>query len=109
MKYTIKCTWKHGALPSYRSVEDCGVELISNGPQLVGYSPDFALLRRLSSGGRAAQESPGGELVLGQQVRQRRLTAGGVLALVSVRCWRKMKTFKLIYRTRHKQRKKKDS
>lgn len=33
------------------SVENCGVEVISDGPQLVGHSPDLQLLHHLFPGG----------------------------------------------------------
>lgn len=36
---------------SMRSVEDCGIKFISNGPQLVGHSPDLQLLHGLCPGG----------------------------------------------------------
>lgn len=70
---------------SVRSVENCGIEFISNGPQLVGHSPDIQLLCCLLPGGSVLWRPPGWALVLGQQVRQRSLPAVGPLILPSVR------------------------
>lgn len=70
---------------STRSVEDCGVDLISDGPQLVGHPPDDLLLHCLSSGGSVTRGSPGELLVLWQQVWKRPLPAGGLLGLLSER------------------------
>lgn len=67
---------------SMRSAEDCGVELISDGPQLARKSPHLQLLQSLSPGDSLVRRRPGWGLNLVQQVGQRSLLSRGLLQLL---------------------------
>lgn len=72
---------------TYRSAQNCGVIFISNGPQLVGHSPDLQLACCPFPGGSVLACGPGWVLALGQQVRQRSLSTVGLLVLLYVRVY----------------------
>lgn len=61
------------------SVENGAVQFISDGPQLVGHSPDLQLLHRLFSGPSVAWRRV---LILRKQIRQR--STASVLMLLRV-------------------------
>lgn len=87
----VSCKWARFQFtcrgPTYRSAQNCGVIFISDGPQLVGHSPDLQLACCPFPGGSVLAYDQGWVLALGQQVRQRSLSTVGLLVLLSVRVY----------------------